>query len=152
MSANGIAARAIEAVFACGAQVAHTRFEGDRLTLSLDGETYTLTQARSASGARYEGQAGNVPVLFWNKGREATLAIGDRNYPTCRQVEDPSVGAAAAETLRRAVWVVEDIGGKGIIDGSRVTMKFGADGQLTGRAGCRPHDTRTPRSALSFSY
>lgn len=130
------AAPAREAVFACGERMAHTRFDGDRLTLRLGGESYALTQVRSGSGARYEGQAGNMPVLFWNKGREAILEIGGQNYPTCRQVDDPSPAAAAAESVQTAEWVVEDLGGKGIVDRSRLTMRFGPDGQLTGRGGC----------------
>ena len=35
--------------------------------------------------------------------------------------------------------MVEDIGGGGIIDRSRVTLNFGADGRLWGRASCNTY-------------
>jgi len=38
-------------------------------------------------------------------------------------------------------WVVEDIGGGGIIDRSRVTLEFGVDGRLAGRASCNAYTT-----------
>lgn len=33
-------------------------------------------------------------------------------------------------------WVVEDIAGRGVIDDSRATLLFGADGRLSGQASC----------------
>lgn len=121
-----------EAVFACGQEIAHTRFEADRLDLRLGGERFQLRQVRSGSGARFVGQSENRPVLFWNKGREAILEIGGQSYPTCRQLGNP----AAADGVQGAEWVVEDVSGAGIVDRSRVTMKFAPDGQLSGKAGC----------------
>ena len=38
-------------------------------------------------------------------------------------------------------WVVDDIGGGGIIDRSRVTLDFGVDGRLAGRASCNAYTT-----------
>lgn len=128
-----------EAVFTCGREIAHTRFQADTLDLRLGDESFRLNQVRSASGARYEGQSGNSPVLFWNKGREAILEIGGQSYPTCRQVDRPSAQAAAAESVQSTEWVVEDVARKGIVDRSRVTMKFGPGGQLSGRAGCNSY-------------
>lgn len=48
--------------------------------------------------------------------------------------------AAAAPLLTGGEWVVEDIGGKGIIDASRVTLNFGEDGRLAGRASCNRYN------------
>lgn len=45
-------------------------------------------------------------------------------------------GGDPAELLTGPEWVVEDIGGGGIIDRSRITMEFGADDRVAGLAGC----------------
>lgn len=45
-------------------------------------------------------------------------------------------GGDPAALLQGAEWVVEEIGNAGIVDRSRVTLQFGADGQLSGRASC----------------
>jgi putative lipoprotein len=125
-----------EAVFACGRDIAHTRFQAETLNLRLGDEDFLLNQVRSGSGARFEGQSDNRPVLFWNKGREAILEIGGRSYPTCRQIDSPGGASVAADAVQDAEWVVEDISGRGVVDRSRVTMSFAPDGQLSGKAGC----------------
>lgn len=132
VSPDKIAEPVHEAVFACGREIAHTRFEADRLDLRLGDERFQLKQVRSGSGARFEGRSENRPILFWNKGREAILEIGGQSYPTCRQLGNP----AAADGVQGVEWVVEDISGAGILDRSRVTMKFAPGGQLSGKAGC----------------
>lgn len=48
-------------------------------------------------------------------------------------------GGSPASLLTGAEWVVEDIGGKGIIDRSRATLNFDEDGRLTGRASCNTY-------------
>lgn len=45
-------------------------------------------------------------------------------------------GGDPARLLQGGEWVVEDILGGGIIDRSRVTLRFWQDGRLTGRASC----------------
>jgi heat shock protein HslJ len=45
-------------------------------------------------------------------------------------------GGDPAELLRGDEWVVEDIAGGGIVDGSRVTVQFGPGDRVTGRASC----------------
>ncbi|EAR20190.1 Probable secreted protein containing HslJ-like protein [Nitrococcus mobilis Nb-231] len=48
-------------------------------------------------------------------------------------------GGSPVSLLRGDEWVVEDIAGKGLIDSSRVTLNFGANGRLAGRAGCNTY-------------
>jgi putative lipoprotein len=136
VSADKAIAPVHEAVFACGRDVARTRFQADTLQLRLGGENFLLNQVRSGSGARFEGQSENRPVLFWNKGREAILEIGGKRYPTCRQTDNPGDSSAAADSVQDVEWVVEDLSGRGMVDRSRVTMNFAPDGQLSGKAGC----------------
>jgi putative lipoprotein len=41
-----------------------------------------------------------------------------------------------APSLRNVTWVAEDIGGRGVVDRVQSTVRFGADGRLTGTGGC----------------
>ena len=50
--------------------------EDEQIELSVSGVSYVLQQQRSASGARYVGEAAEL----WNKGNEALLLIGDQRY------------------------------------------------------------------------
>lgn len=59
------------------------------------------------------------------------IQLDDRRLEGC--------GGDPATLLQGAEWVVEDIGGGGIIDRSRVTLNFGADGRLWGRASCNTY-------------
>jgi heat shock protein HslJ/uncharacterized lipoprotein YbaY len=45
-------------------------------------------------------------------------------------------GGDPATLLQGREWVVEDINGKGIVDRSRATLDFGADGRVAGRSSC----------------
>ena len=67
-----------------------------RAVVTLDGSTFTLTQERSGSGARYSTAEGRWPgatLVWWNKGNEGMLREGkasDSSAPettiaTCRQ-------------------------------------------------------------------
>ncbi len=49
------------------------------------------------------------------------------------------VEPTAAERLRGGEWKVEDIGGRGIIDFSHVSLTFGHDGRITGDTGCNSY-------------
>jgi len=59
------------------------------------------------------------------------LAIDGREHRGC--------GGEPSALLHGKEWVVEDIDHAGIIDGSRITLGFGADQRLTGRAGCNTY-------------
>ena len=214
----------------CGNEHATIGWVADGAELSLDGETFRLRQARSASGARYVA-AEDSTTWMWNKGDETRVSVRGREYPTCRvagtadetfrahgnepfwgleitrttitfsspdakPISLPAGEPALSERGRRyaarseghqltatvsdkacqdgmsgmtypntvsvtvdgrelhgcggdpgsllagSAWVVEDIDHKGIIDDSRVTLTFAADGKLTGRAGCNSYTGR----------
>jgi heat shock protein HslJ len=44
--------------------------------------------------------------------------------------------AITSDQLKGQQWVVEDINNQGIIDNSRVTLNFGDEGRVAGRASC----------------
>jgi heat shock protein HslJ/uncharacterized lipoprotein YbaY len=48
-------------------------------------------------------------------------------------------GGDPAALLRGAEWVVEDINGAGVIDGSRVTLNFASGQRISGRASCNTY-------------
>jgi heat shock protein HslJ len=50
-------------------------------------------------------------------------------------------GGDPAALLQGAKWVVEDLNGRGIIDGSRMTLRFGSDGSVSGRASCNRYSS-----------
>lgn len=82
--------------FQCGEHEVTARFAGDAMELHMDGVTHRLSQALSASGARYTGDAAGQPLEFWNKGREARLTLGDTVYPRCLEMigEDEGDGSS----------------------------------------------------------
>ncbi len=57
-----------------------------------------------------------------------TVAFGGRTLNGC--------GGDPATLLLGAEWVVEDLRGGGIVDRSRMTLNFGADGRVAGGASC----------------
>ncbi len=77
------AAADILADFTCGSDRITVRFAGPRAEFSIAGRTYTLTQTRTASGARYE--TSDQSASFWNNGPTATLIVRGRRYPECVQ-------------------------------------------------------------------
>jgi heat shock protein HslJ/membrane-bound inhibitor of C-type lysozyme len=48
-------------------------------------------------------------------------------------------GGDPAALLQGEKWVVEDLDGRGIIDRSRMTLRFGSDGRVSGRASCNKY-------------
>ncbi|KPQ02215.1 MAG: Heat shock protein [Idiomarinaceae bacterium HL-53] len=60
-----------------------THLQGENLTLYVRDKTYTLTPMQAASGARFQGENGQVEV--WQKGTEATVILNGQTLPTCYQ-------------------------------------------------------------------
>lgn len=60
--------------------------------------------------------------------KSVRIAYQSRTYQGC--------GGEPAALLQGAEWRVEDIGGAGIVDRSRVTLRFNDDGRVAGTASC----------------
>ncbi len=122
------------AYFKCGETIVMANFYDDtKLDLTIGRTTYLLNVAMSGSGARYETPKDTKPyVEFWNKGREATIQLDDKKLPHCTQVEAPKhkLLSSAKE------WQVNKINDKDLISGSRLVVKLGDKGQLSGFSGC----------------
>lgn len=66
-------------------------YQQDAVVLQLaDGER-RLERVRTASGAKYQ----DGPLVFWTKGSEALLEIGERPAVSCRQLRGESLAADA---------------------------------------------------------
>ena len=63
-----------------------------------------------------------------------TVLVDGREYRGC--------GGNPVTVLQGKEWVVEDVNRAGIIDDSRLTLNFSADGHLMGRAGCNSYSGR----------
>jgi heat shock protein HslJ/uncharacterized lipoprotein YbaY len=118
--------------FQCGEAAMTIDFLGERARLTVGQTEYEMRQTRTADGARFEA-VNDATTWFWNRGRGGTLSWQGQEYPECRQVD------TTLSELMGAQWVVEDIDHAGIIDRSRATLAFGADGQLSGRGGCNTY-------------
>ena len=51
-----------------------------------------------------------------------------------------------------STWLVEDIGGHGILDRVQATMEFGADGQVSGSSGCNRYHGTAEIAGKSISF
>jgi putative lipoprotein len=129
----------------CGDQRVTLGMLDDTLQLTVGEARFALRPAEAASGAKYEA-VGDPSTTFWSKGDRAMLVVKGQNYPECVRT-----GAAAPASrangndparLQGGEWVVEDIDGTGIVDRSRATLNFGADGGLSGRGSCNQYSGR----------
>lgn len=81
----------------------------------------------------------------------------DRRTGKAEIVEAPAAAVVtampSAPSIEGIVWRAEDIGGGGIIDRSRATLTFGADGRISGRASCNDYSASyaLDRGALSLT-
>ena len=67
-------------VYDCSGFEFVTRVGPGEMALWLPGRYLVLSQVRSASGSKY--QEGDI--VFWSKGDNAMLQLGDVEYPQCR--------------------------------------------------------------------
>jgi heat shock protein HslJ len=106
----------------------------DEIILTADDVNYRMRQVVSASGAKYEA-VDDPSTIFWGKGDSATLMIGGKIY-SGYDLWLPYGGIwIPGEGVPTDVeWRVKSIGGVDVIEGSHVTLTFGADGRLHGAA------------------
>lgn len=125
------AASSSTAAFRCGTQGLSVRFEGDVAQVRLaDDYILTLHRAIAASGARYVGP-GPTKTEFWTKGNWAMLTVNDTEYPHCLSVPNDD-GAA----LQGGEWSVESFDAQALVENSRITLSFDAEGRLHGQSSC----------------
>lgn len=111
---------------------------------AMDGETFKITPAPEAviandvetylavvDGRSFSLTIADGPCVDTMSGmpypRTVTITLGDRNLSGCGG--DPG-------SLFRGEWMVEEIGGKAIVAGSKPTIFFGPDGRVNGNGSC----------------
>ncbi|WP_321350047.1 META domain-containing protein [Halopseudomonas oceani] len=114
-------------ILQCGRTPVRVTLTGDQALVEAMQGRFLLERVVTASGARYEAPD-DSSTSFWNKGDQGLLTIRGESLPECEP--------AGALVLQAGEWVVEDINRGGIIDRSRVTLNFGNDGRVSGRASC----------------
>ena len=83
---------------------------------------------------------GVAPQSLMGGASVTMLCAFDRRTGKTEVVEAPAdavlTALQATPSIEGIVWRAEDIGGGGIIDRSRATLTFGADGRISGSASC----------------
>lgn len=112
----------------CGSVPVAVDASSEGLRLTLNSQQLNMKPVEAASGAKYAAED-DASTTFWRKGDKAMLEVKGTAQPDCVTVEP-------ATLLKGEEWVIEDINAEGIIDRSRVTIRFGDDGRVAGKASC----------------
>ncbi|PWS35783.1 hypothetical protein DFH01_19590 [Falsiroseomonas bella] len=79
-------------------------------------------------------------VLFRTDPIHPVLTRGAEEQIELLLVRARESAAPAAPALVGPVWIAEDIAGRGVVDRSRTSMSFGADGRVSGLGGCNRYN------------
>jgi heat shock protein HslJ/uncharacterized lipoprotein YbaY len=119
--------------------------EDERMTLvTQSGEKHTTptpAAQRTSAFTRYAARSGRTDITVTIFNRRCKDTMTGMPHPNAVEVvldgrKLAGCGGDPAALLRGREWVVEDIDGKGIVERSRATLNFGADGRVSGRASC----------------
>jgi heat shock protein HslJ/uncharacterized lipoprotein YbaY len=119
--------------------------EEARLTFkTLEGKPLVALTPRAEPiplGRRYLAQSGVRTLTATLLDQRCVDSMSGMTYPTTVTVLTHGqayrgCGGEPATLLQGAEWVVEDLNGTGLIDQSRMTLLFGPEGHLSGRASC----------------
>ena len=115
---------------------------GSRRTLATAAAPETTTDAR-----RYAATSDRGPIGVTVQERVCRDSMSGMPFPHAVEVTVEGrtlkgCGGDPADLLKGPEWVVEDINRAGVIDRSRVTVDFGPDGRLSGRASCNSFSAR----------
>ncbi len=80
--------------------------------------------------------AGMVIVRFASNPAAANAASDPTSLPAYRAVADYLMAQDAAPDIIGGEWTIEDVAGRGVIDGSPASLSFLPDGRLAGSATC----------------
>ncbi|MGC8120668.1 META domain-containing protein [Marinobacter sp. VGCF2001] len=122
--------------------------DGIRLNATLasrHGRAYEATLGDERIEVRIAHQLCEDPMAGAQYPAQVRLTLGKDTFEGC--------GGDRQRLFRGAEWVVEDLGGAGIIDRSRITLTFLEDNRVAGRASCNRYigDYNLTGEGLSFS-
>lgn len=99
---------------------------------------------------------GTAPQPHRDRAPATMLCAFDRRTGKAEVVEAPAeavlTALPSAPSIEGIVWRAEDIGGGGIIDRSRATLTFGADGRVSGSASCNSYTGSYARDRGTLSF
>jgi heat shock protein HslJ/uncharacterized lipoprotein YbaY len=113
--------------------------------LTNDGKTRIVTPtptAKKTDGSRnYVAKSGGSDLAVTILDRPCVDTMTGMPHPSTVAVVFEAktlngCGGNPADLLKGGVWVVEDITGVRLVDHSRITLAFGADGRVSGMASC----------------
>jgi heat shock protein HslJ len=108
--------------------------DSDEFILTVDGKNYSMRDAISASGAKYEA-VGDPSTVLWSKGSAASLVVGGREYSDYDVWRpDGEIWLPDQGLPIELEWKAASIAGSEVIPGSDVTLTFHKDGKLSGKA------------------
>jgi heat shock protein HslJ len=110
-------------------------------------EAPTPAARPAGAGRRWNARAQGAPLTVIALDRVCADPMAGMPHPATVTVEwrgriHVGCGGEPASLLRDTQWVVEDIDRRGIIDRSRATLAFGADGRISGRGSCNDYTGR----------
>jgi uncharacterized lipoprotein YbaY/heat shock protein HslJ len=120
-----------------------------QITLLMNNGGRRVVATRSApqtdgDTTRYASTADGQPLTATITNRVCSDNMTGMPYPNTVVVlfggqELKGCGGDPADLLQGAEWVIEDLNGRGIVDSSRGTLNFTADGAVSGRSFCNSY-------------
>jgi heat shock protein HslJ/uncharacterized lipoprotein YbaY len=103
-----------------------------------------LPQPTVADGARIYAVGGGHPLVITIADRTCVDTMSGMPHPHAVTVRQDGrmlagCGGDPARLLQAGEWTVDELDGKGIVEGSRLTLVFGHDGRLSGTASCNTY-------------
>ena len=120
-------------------------------------QTFELeTVTANRHGRIYAAAAGETEIRVTIARQLCQDTMADSQYPaqvrlTLNGETLNGCGGDPERLLRGAEWQVADLAGAGMIERSRVSVRFGADGQLSGQASCNRYSGRYQLSGEGLS-
>ena len=138
--------------YSCSGEAVTVTYRGtDVATLSVGSDTYRMRRTRTGSGERYATVDGGVS--FWSKGDGAMLGREGREMAMCESVNKRSDERASLDSnLLDRTFRIEDVAGRSVPDGREITVRFGSDGQVPGRAACNRYFGSYMRQGGELSF
>ena len=129
---------AFKSVMNCGDESVVVGFNEKAMLLTVGGETFEMQPTEAESGTRYQA-VGDPTTTFWNKGDRTTITVKGRTLPECgRGNAAPAYDGARGDQpqLQGQEWIVQSINGESVTGDAPVTLAFGSDGRVSGKASC----------------
>jgi len=85
-------------------------------------------------------QGNTQQILFFSKDRQScSIAIGNFLPEVVDILLDPVENLGLEQQLQQGQWLLEDLGGRGVIDNLQTKLKFDSQGRISGLAGCNSY-------------